>query len=76
MAKALNVPTFAIFSPWIKKEAWNGYENERNGVVHLKDYRPELYKEASTKSKAGELYQLFKPEIFLKKYVDFVKTYA
>lgn len=74
IAKALNIPNFGIFSPWIKKEAWNSYENERNVVVHLKDYHPELFLKTSVKSKVDQLYQKFRPDLFQKKYSDFIKN--
>ena len=44
MAKALNIPTFTIFSPWIKKEAWSMFEDGKSHVsVHLSDYQPQLF---------------------------------
>ena len=76
MAKALNVPTFTIFSTWIKKEAWNSFEDGKSTVsVHLKDYKPELYGEASPKEKKGQsldLYREFTPDLIipeLRKYI-------
>ena len=33
MAKALNVPTFTIFSPWIKKEAWSLFEDDKKKCI-------------------------------------------
>lgn len=66
MAKAINVPTFTIFSTWIKKEAWNSFEDGTQHVsVHLKDFKPELYGNKSPKEmkeKALELYQHFSPD--------------
>lgn len=77
MAKALDIPTFTIFSPWIVKEAWNSFEDGVHNVsVHLIDYKPELYGGASPKEmkpKALELYREFTPDLFLpllKKYMD------
>ncbi|MEM9679867.1 MAG: glycosyltransferase family 9 protein [Bacteroidota bacterium] len=69
MAKALNIPTFTIFSPWIKREAWNMFEDgEKNVSVHLEDYSPEIYKNLkhpkTLKSQAEALYQSFQPELF------------
>ncbi|MEP5936492.1 MAG: glycosyltransferase family 9 protein, partial [Winogradskyella arenosi] len=69
MAKALNIPTFTIFSPWIKKEAWNMFDDGKNHVsVHLKDYNEAPYSEIKhpkvLKSKAAELYLEFKPAYF------------
>lgn len=40
MAKALNVPVFAIFSPFIGKEGWfSETEKPLHRAVHLSDYR-------------------------------------
>jgi heptosyltransferase-2 len=33
MAKALNVQTFTIFSPWIKKEAWSLFEDDKKKCI-------------------------------------------
>jgi ADP-heptose:LPS heptosyltransferase len=69
MAKALNKPTFTIFSTWIKKEAWNAFEDGKQNVsVHLKDFKPELYGEKSAKEmkeKAMELYDAFSPDLVI-----------
>ena len=77
MAKALNVPTFTIFSPWIKKEAWNMFENGTTHVsIHLKDVKPELYDGktiSSMKADVFTLYQTFPPSLIipkLKKYLQ------
>lgn len=69
MAKALHIPTFTIFSPWIKKEAWNMFDDgEKHVSVHLKDYNEHLYSgikhPKELKSKAPELYLKFKPTFF------------
>lgn len=75
MAKALNIPTFTVFSPWILKEAWNMFENDKTHVsVHLKDVKPELYKGKSLKemkNDAFSLYETFPPELIIPK----LKTY-
>ena len=77
MAKALNIPTFTIFSPWIIKEAWNSFENGTNTVsVHLKDFKPELYSGRSPKEmkkKSLELYNSYTPDLIipiLEKYLN------
>ena len=59
MAKALGVPTFAIFSPQIEKNAWATYEDDLNQSVHLKDFKPELF---SVKRASPDLYQDFTPD--------------
>ena len=69
MAKALDIPTFTLFSTWIKKEAWNSFEDGKNNVsVHLKDFKPELYGQKSAKDRkkqAMELYRAFTPDLIL-----------
>jgi heptosyltransferase-2 len=50
MAKALGVPTFTIYSPFITKEHWNSFENLRiHKSIHLAEKRPDLYKNADRK---------------------------
>ncbi|TXE07069.1 glycosyltransferase family 9 protein [Seonamhaeicola algicola] len=69
MAKALNIPTFTIFSPWIKKEAWNMFDDGKKHVsVHLNDYHTEYYKNVEhpkqLKTEAAALYTKLKPSLF------------
>ncbi|GAA4281259.1 glycosyltransferase family 9 protein [Gaetbulibacter aestuarii] len=68
MAKALDVKTFAIFSPWITKETWGFFENETEHVaVHLKDFKPQLFEKAEGKKLKKEvksMYHVFKPSYF------------
>ncbi len=77
MAKALNKPTFTIFSTWIIKEAWNSFENGTTNVsVHLKDYKPELYGGKSAKEmkyEALNLYNQFSPHLFSSSIENFIK---
>jgi len=50
MAKALNVPTFSLFSPSVDKETWQIFENEPGNVsIHLKDLKPEIYEQHDEK---------------------------
>ncbi|MDO5616741.1 MAG: glycosyltransferase family 9 protein [Cruoricaptor ignavus] len=54
ISKALGVPTFTVFSPFIAKESWNWFDDGiKNISVHLHDYIPE-----------NQSYQDFKPEFF------------
>ena len=63
IAKALNVPTFTIFSPFIPKNDWNMFENGTSNVsVHISDYYPNLRFENSKKD--TKIYELLKPELF------------
>jgi heptosyltransferase-2 len=77
MAKALQIPTFAIFSPWIKKENWNVSDNEKEHTsIHLKDYYPNRYSNQNRKSlkkQTQELYHIFEPDLFLDKLKKFIK---
>lgn len=77
MAKAIDIPTFTIFSPWIIKEAWNSFENEKTTIsVHLKDFKPELYKGKHAfefKNQALTLYDEFKPTLFEEQLKKFLK---
>lgn len=74
MAKALNIRTFAIYSPWIDKASWNLFEDENNVSVHLKDYKPELYTkpEKDYKKEASVLYNEFKPNLYIDKLEGFL----
>lgn len=50
MAKALDVPTFSLFSPSVDKETWQIFENEdANMSIHLKDLKPEIYEKHDEK---------------------------
>jgi heptosyltransferase II len=75
MAKALDVPTFAIFSPQIKKESWSLYENGTTNVsVHLRDYKPMLFNNSpKNKKEQKELYQEFEPQFFFEKMLAFLQ---
>ncbi|KAB1067244.1 glycosyltransferase family 9 protein [Tamlana haliotis] len=74
MAKALQIKTFAIFSPWIDKNTWSLFENENHESVHLKDFKTEIYNQEEKKFKAQSevLYKLFKPELFERKLRTFL----
>lgn len=76
MAKALEVPTFTLFSPWIHKKAWNLFEDgTKNVSVHLSDFEPEMYKEVSMKEikkSALEWYRKFTPNYWLPPLKEFI----
>lgn len=76
MAKALDIPTFTIFSTWIIKEAWNAFEDGTTNIsVHLKDFKPELYGEKTAKEmkkEALQLYEEFTPDLFENQVQKFV----
>ncbi len=69
MAKALNIPTFSIFSPWIEKSHWSVFDNGTTNVsVHLQDYNKVPYQEIKKykhlKKQSRFLYTQLKPELF------------
>ena len=78
MTKALNIPTFAIFSPSISKENWNIYDDDITNVsVHLQDFEPEIFSGKSKKelkSQTPEMYHQFKPEYISEKLQKFMET--
>lgn len=79
MAKALDIKTFTIFSPWIDKTTWSIFEDNQNNVsVHLKDYLPELYQskpEKDMKKDSLSLYQLFTPNYFKNNLIQFLTPF-
>ncbi len=77
MAKALNIPTFSIFSPWIDKIGWHTYGDSKNIAVHVGDYYTEKLNELSKKEikkQTPRLYQLFEPSLFEKELMGFLET--
>lgn len=77
MAKALDIKTFTIFSPWIKKEAWNMFEDgKKHDSVHLADFEPELFNGDSykhLKEKSSELYMQLTPERINSRLVQYLE---
>ena len=68
MSKALEIPNFCIFSPGIKKMAWNVFENGTTNVsVHIDDYNLEL-----TSEDIFIRYNAFSPNIFEKELNNFM----
>ncbi len=78
IAKALKVPSFSIHSPFVKKNYWGIYHNERDNVsVHLEDFKPELFYARSVTNLMSlnkTYYQLFKPELIEPKLKSFLKN--
>ena len=77
MAKAIDIPCFTIFSPWVIKEAWNSFENgDTNVSVHLQDFKPEVYGDKYAiefKQQAIEMYDYFTPDLFLAQLQKFIQ---
>lgn len=78
MAKALNIKTFTLFSPWINKSSWNMKDdNELHVSVHLLDYYPEIYNNEHPKkfkNQSIELYQRLVPNLYKEKLQKFVAS--
>ena len=74
MAKALNIRTFTIFSPYLNKQNWFGkIENKYHVAVHLSDYV--AYSENDeiiAKKNPEEYYLKLKPEFILPKLESFI----
>ncbi len=68
MAKALNKPSFTIFSPFVEKKIWATFDDGlRNISVHINDFKPELIANLhhdDIKKNYSSLYQKFIPELF------------
>lgn len=78
MAKALNLKTFAIFSPWIDKATWNLFEDDKTHVsVHLNDFKPGLFKNKTPKvlkKEIVDLYKIFIPDLFNDQLINFLNN--
>lgn len=77
MAKALQIPTFSIFSPWINKESWGFFEDQKNVSVHIKDYEPALFKNVSNtfiKKNVDSFYKKLTPKLITSKLNEFLEN--
>jgi len=79
MAKALEVPTFSIFTPSVRKETWQIFENEaKNASIHLKDLKPEIYEqhtEQYIKEHTFEYYAEYPLDLMLEKLEAYFQEY-
>lgn len=76
MAKALDIPSFCFFSPFIVKGAWHGKVYQNHESVHLRDYHPELFgnmDKREIKNNISTLYEAFEPSLFKDVLVNFLK---
>ena len=78
IVKALEIPTFSIHSPIVKKNYWAIYEDDEKHVsVHLEDFQPHLFTSCPpkfSKKKNAELYQKLNPELIKLKLSEFLKN--
>ena len=79
MAKALEIPTFSIFTPSVRKETWQIFENEaKNASIHLKDLKPEIYEqhtEQYIKERTFEYYAEYPLPLMLEKLETYLQEY-
>ena len=79
MAKALDVPTFSIFTPSVRKETWQLFENDaKNTSIHLKDLKPEIYDqhtEQYIKDHTFEYYNEYPLDLMLQKLDTYFQEY-
>lgn len=60
IAKALDISTFSVFSPWIPKTLWNMMVDEgKHMAIHIQDYFPELYPENYSVKAIKKNYQAY-----------------
>ena len=74
IAKALDKPTFTIFSPYVLKEHWSSFEDGiKHTSVHLLEEKPDLYTAQSKQERRriednpSILYNQLTPELILPK---------
>ena len=77
IAKALQVPSFSIHSPSVKKVYWGIYEDGENNVsVHVTDFKPEVLsgksRQENPKNAAG-FYELLTPNLIFAKLDPFLQ---
>ena len=79
MAKALEKPSFIIFSPWIDKKGWATFEDGINHVsLHLKEFKPDLFEGKTAKIVKKEtvsFYTEFTPELIDPALNTFLETH-
>jgi heptosyltransferase-2 len=79
MAKALEKPSFIIFSPWIDKKGWATFEDGINHVsLHLKEFKPDLFENKTAKIVKKEtvsFYKAFTPELIYPALNTFLETH-
>ena len=81
IAKALNKPTFTIFSPYVLKDHWASFEDGKTHTsIHLLDEKPDFYNTNREKRKEieenpHELYKQLTPDLIISKLEPFLKIH-
>jgi heptosyltransferase-2 len=79
LAKALNKPSFIIFSPWIEKKIWATFEDGKKHMsTHLNDISPDLISnktEKELKENALKLYEKLEPKFVIEKITVFLDSH-
>jgi heptosyltransferase-2 len=82
ISKALNKPTFTIFSPYINKDDWSSFEDGKfHKSVHLLDFLPNAISELSyeqnkeIEKNPRELYLKLTPEMIIPELDAFLKNH-
>ncbi|CAM3524826.1 ADP-heptose:LPS heptosyltransferase [Flavobacterium saliperosum S13] len=81
IAKALNKPTFTIFSPYVNKDHWASFEDGKfHHSVHLLEMKPDLFdsftfeERKKIEANPDELYKQLTPEMILPELDAFLKN--
>ncbi|MAZ26231.1 MAG: glycosyltransferase [Cytophagaceae bacterium] len=77
MAKALDIPTFAIYAPTTRRKSWDSYPGPKQVAVHLNDYAPALFEDKNKKeirAENDELYSHFTPDLIMPELTEFFKN--
>ena len=81
IAKALNKPTFTIFSPYVNKDHWASFEDGKfHHSVHLLEMKPDLFdsftfeERKKIEANPDELYKQLTPEMILPELDIFLKN--
>jgi len=81
IAKALNKPTFTIFSPYVNKDHWASFEDGKfHHSVHLLEMKPNLFdnftfeERKKIEANPDELYKQLTPELILPELDKFLKN--
>lgn len=82
IAKALEKPTFTIFSPYVNKDYWASFEDGNyHQSMHLLEEKPNLYEEFSyderkkIEANPEALYRELTPDMILNKMVPFLNRH-